>query len=44
MASLQALERRVLALEARLAEVEGGHGNTLYKLRCASAKSESQNG
>ncbi len=40
MASLQALERRILALEVRLAEVEGGYGNTLYKLHCASAKSD----
>lgn len=32
MASLQTLERRILALEARLAEVEGGYGDTLYKL------------
>ena len=40
MASLQTLERRILALEARLAEVEGGYGNTLYKLHRASAKSD----
>jgi hypothetical protein len=32
MASLQTLERRILALEARLAEVEGGYGDTLYKV------------
>ncbi len=40
MASLQTLERRILALEARLAEVEGGYGNKLYKLHRASAKSD----
>jgi hypothetical protein len=40
MASLQTLERRILALEARLAEVEGGYGNTLYKLHRASTKSD----
>jgi len=40
MASLQTLERRILALEARLAEVEGGDGNTLYKLHRASTKSD----
>jgi len=32
MASLQTLERRILALEARLAEIEGGYGETLYQL------------
>ena len=32
MASLQTLERRIAALEARLAEVEGGYGDTMYKL------------
>ncbi|WP_322748178.1 MULTISPECIES: hypothetical protein [unclassified Frankia] len=40
MASLQTLERRILALEARLAEIEGGYGDTLYKLHRASIKSE----
>jgi hypothetical protein len=40
MASLQTLERRILALEARLAEVEGGYGDTLYKLHRASVKSD----
>ncbi len=30
MASLQTLERRIAALEARLADVEGGDGDTLY--------------
>lgn len=38
MASLQTLERRILALEARLADVEGGYGDTLYKLHRASVK------
>ncbi|MBV9029859.1 MAG: hypothetical protein JO364_06010 [Pseudonocardiales bacterium] len=40
MASLQTLERRILALEARLADVEGGYGDTLYKLRRASVKAD----
>lgn len=33
MASLMVLEQRIRALEARLAEVEGGYGDTLYRLR-----------
>jgi uncharacterized coiled-coil protein SlyX len=33
MASIQTLEQRVRALEARLAEVEGGYANTLYRLQ-----------
>ncbi|MDQ3152776.1 MAG: hypothetical protein M3R63_14040 [Actinomycetota bacterium] len=40
MASLQTLERRILALEARLADVEGGYGDTLYKLHRASVKAD----
>lgn len=40
MASLQTLERRILALEARLADIEGGYGDTLYKLHRASVKSD----
>jgi hypothetical protein len=40
MASLQTLERRVLALEARLADGEGGYGDTLYKLHRASVKAD----
>lgn len=32
MASLQTLERRIQALEARLSEVEGGYGDSIYKL------------
>lgn len=40
MASLQTLERRIIALEARMTEVEGGYGNTLYKLHHASTKSD----
>ncbi len=40
MASLQTLERRILALEARLADVEGGHGDTPYKLHRASVKAD----
>jgi hypothetical protein len=39
MASLQTLERRILALEARLAEIEGEYGNTPYKLHRGSVKS-----
>jgi hypothetical protein len=31
MASLQTLELRIAALEARLAEVEGGYGDAIYK-------------
>jgi uncharacterized coiled-coil protein SlyX len=33
MATLQTLERRIQALEARLAEVEGGFSETIYQLR-----------
>ncbi len=40
MASIQTLERRILALEARLADLEGGYGETLYKLHRASIKSD----
>jgi len=40
MASLQTLERRTAALEARLADVEGGYGATLYKLHRASVKAD----
>jgi hypothetical protein len=40
MASLQTLERRILALEARLADVEGGYGETLYQLRRTSIKND----
>jgi hypothetical protein len=40
VASLHTLERRILAVEARLAEVEGGYGETLYKLHRASVKSD----
>jgi hypothetical protein len=32
MASLQTLERRIQALEARLADVEGGDAETMYKM------------
>ncbi len=39
-ASLQTLERRILALEARLADVEGGYGDTLYKLHRTSVKAD----
>jgi hypothetical protein len=40
MASLQTLERRILALEARLADVEGGSGDTRYKLHRSSVKTD----
>ena len=40
MASLHTLERRILALEARLADVEGGYGGTLHKLHRGSVKAE----
>lgn len=35
MASLQTLERRIAALEARLADVEGGYGETIYRMHRA---------
>jgi hypothetical protein len=40
LASLQTVERRIAVLEARLADVEGGYGDTLYKLRRASVKAD----
>jgi hypothetical protein len=40
VASLQTLERRILALEARLADIEGGYGETLFKLHRASVKTD----
>lgn len=36
--SLQTLERRMAALEARLADVEGGYGETIYKLHRKTIK------
>lgn len=33
MASIQTLERRIAALEARLADVEGGHSETVYRMQ-----------
>lgn len=36
--SLQTLERRMAALEARLADVEGGYGETIYKLHWKTTK------
>lgn len=38
MASLPTLQRRILTLEARLADVEGGYGDTLYQLHRSSVK------
>jgi hypothetical protein len=40
MASLQTLERRIIALEARLAEVEGGYGETMYKLHRPAVRTD----
>jgi hypothetical protein len=40
VASIQTLERRIAALEARLADIEGGYGDTLYRLHRASVKSD----
>jgi hypothetical protein len=40
VAPLRTLERRILALEARLAAVEGGYGDTLHKLHRASVKAD----
>jgi hypothetical protein len=40
VASLQPLQWRVLALEPRLAAVEGGYGDTLHKLHRASVKAD----
>jgi hypothetical protein len=36
--SLQTLERRMAVLEARLADVEGGYGETIYKLHWKMTK------
>ena len=33
VASIQTLERRIAALEARLADIEGGYGETIYRLQ-----------
>lgn len=38
--SLRTLEQRLRAVEARLAEVDGGYGDTLYELRRASVRNE----
>lgn len=40
MASIHSLELRIAALEARLQEVEGGYGNTLYRLRRSTVKTD----
>ena len=40
MTSLQTLERRIAALQARLADVEGGYGDTLYELHRSSVKAD----
>jgi hypothetical protein len=40
VASLQTLERRIMALEARLAGIEGGCGETLFKLHRASVRTD----
>jgi hypothetical protein len=40
VASIQTLERRIQASEARLADIEGGYGDTPYKLHRANIKSD----
>lgn len=40
MASLQTLEHRIRALEARIADIEGGYGETLYKLHRSSVRND----
>src|SRR5262245_50942067 len=40
VASIQTLQRPIAALEARLADIEGGYGDTLYRLQRASVKSD----
>lgn len=40
MASIQTLERRIAALEARLADVEGGYGETIYQLHRRAIRTE----
>ena len=40
MASLQTLERRIQALEVRLADVEGGYGDTLSRLHRFSVRAD----
>lgn len=44
MPSLHSLEARMRALEARLAEVEGGYGDTLYKLHRHAVRTDLQVG
>jgi hypothetical protein len=44
MATLQTLERRIQALEARLAEVAGGFGETIYQLRRDSVRNRIETG
>ncbi len=44
MASIQTLERRIAALEARLADIEGGYGETLYALRRDAIRSRIEMG
>lgn len=40
MASLHTLERRIAALEARLTDVEGGYGETIYKLHRSAMRND----
>jgi len=40
MASIQTLERRIALLETRLSEVEGGYGETLYRLNRFRVKTD----
>lgn len=44
MASIQTLERRLAALEARLADIEGGYGESLYTLRREAIRSRIETG
>ena len=37
---MASLERQIIALESRLAEIEGGYGDTLYRLHRASVKAD----
>jgi uncharacterized coiled-coil protein SlyX len=40
MATMQTLERRIQALEARLADVDGGFGETIYRLRRSTVRTD----
>lgn len=40
VSSVQTLTRRIEALEARLAEIEGGYGATLYQLHRRAVRTD----